>query len=50
MYAAYNWYGSNAAGASVGKSIIEYGYNGHEGGQAFHERTQLGWLAERLEG
>lgn len=50
VYAAYNWYGSNAAGATVGKSIIEYGYNGHEGGQAFHERAQLGWLAERLGG
>jgi len=50
VYAAYNWYGYDEAGAHVTKSILEYGYNGHEGGQAFHERAQLGWLAERLGG
>lgn len=46
VYAAYNWYGSGARTSA--KSIVEYDYNGHEGGQAFHEREQLGWLAERF--
>ncbi len=53
VYAAYNWYGADVAvaGASAspaGKSIVEYSFNGHEGGQAHHERAQLGWLAERF--
>lgn len=41
VYAAYNWYGG-------AKSIVEYAYNNHEGGQAYHERAQLAWLAERF--
>ena len=41
VYAAYNRY----AGP---KEIVEYAYNDHEGGAAFHERTKLRWLAERL--
>jgi len=41
VYAAFNWYGGS-------KSIVEYAYNNHEGGQAFHERAQLQWLAQRI--
>jgi len=41
VYAAYNRY----AGP---KEIVEYGYNGHEGGAAFHDRVKLRWLAQRL--
>lgn len=48
VYAAYNWYGSRATGRPVAKSMVEYDYNGHEGGQAFHERAQLDWLAQRF--
>jgi cephalosporin-C deacetylase len=48
VFAAYNWYGSGAANDAVAKSIVEYGYNGHEGGQGFQERAQLAWLAERF--
>ena len=42
VYAAYNWYGGP-------KSIVEYAYNNHEGGQAYQERVQLEWLAERFD-
>jgi cephalosporin-C deacetylase len=41
VYGAYNWYGG-------GKSIVEYPYNNHEGGQAHHEQVQLDWLAQRF--
>lgn len=47
VYAAYNWFGSDAADP-VSKDIVEYDFNGHEGGQAHHERVQLQWLGERL--
>lgn len=41
VYAAYNaWRGP--------KQILEYPYNGHEGGAGFHVREQLTWLAQRL--
>jgi cephalosporin-C deacetylase len=41
VYAAYNaWAGE--------KRIVEYPFNDHEGGQAFHDRVKLPWLAERL--
>lgn len=41
VYAAYNWYGGP-------KSIVEYPYNDHEGGEAFHDRARLEWLADRF--
>ncbi len=41
VYAAYNYY----AGP---KEIREYPFNEHEGGQAFHDRFKMRWLAERL--
>jgi cephalosporin-C deacetylase len=41
VYAAYNSY----AGP---KEIVEYPYNDHEGGAAFHDRAKLRWLTERL--
>lgn len=41
VYAAYQaWIGP--------KRIVEYPWNGHEGGQAFQEREQLRWLADLL--
>jgi cephalosporin-C deacetylase len=43
VYAAYNWYGGP-------KSIVEYPFNDHEGGQAHHEHVELEWLAARLGG
>ncbi len=41
VYAAYNRY----AGP---KSIREYAFNDHEGGQAFHDREKLAWVRERV--
>jgi cephalosporin-C deacetylase len=41
VYAAFNAYGGP-------KEIVEYAYNDHEGGQAFHDVAKLRWLAERL--
>ena len=41
VYAAFNAYGGP-------KEIIEYPYNDHEGGQAFHDVAKLRWLAERF--
>jgi cephalosporin-C deacetylase len=38
VYAAYNNYGGR-------KEIVEYPFNDHEGGQAFHQSLQLRWLA-----
>lgn len=38
VYAAYNNYGGR-------KEIVEYPFNDHEGGQAFHQSLQLAWLA-----
>ncbi|HSS36578.1 MAG TPA: acetylxylan esterase [Patescibacteria group bacterium] len=43
VYAAYNRYGGP-------KEIREYPFNDHEGGEAFHEVVQLGWLRARLGG
>jgi cephalosporin-C deacetylase len=37
VYAAYNRYGGP-------KRIVEYAFNDHEGGQAYHQATQLEWL------
>ena len=37
VYAAYNRYGGP-------KQIIEYPFNGLEGGQAFHRAEQLKWM------
>ena len=41
VYAAYNSYGGP-------KEILEYAFNDHEGGEAFHEVAAIRWLAERL--
>lgn len=41
VYAAYNAYGGP-------KRIIEYPFNGHEGGQGFHEQAKIMFLAEHL--
>jgi cephalosporin-C deacetylase len=41
VYAAYNAYGGP-------KRIVEYPFNDHEGGEAFHEEEQLRWLRERF--
>jgi cephalosporin-C deacetylase len=41
VYAAYN----NYAGP---KEIIEYPYNDHEGGGAFHDRAKLRWLSRTM--
>ena len=41
VYAAFNAYGGP-------KEIREYPYNEHEGGQGFHDRVKLRWLAERV--
>lgn len=41
VYAAYNRYAAE-------KSIREYAFNDHEGGQAFHERVKLAWVRERV--
>ena len=38
VYAAYNRYGGE-------KQIIEYPFNGHEGGLVFQQAAQLAWLA-----
>ena len=42
VFAAFNAY------AGADKTIVEYGFNDHEGGGAFQERRQLDWLAERF--
>lgn len=41
VFAAYHAYQGD-------KRIVVYPYNKHEGGEAFHEREQLRWLAARL--
>jgi cephalosporin-C deacetylase len=41
VYAAYNHYGGS-------KEIAEYAFNDHEGGQGFHDRAKLRWLAGRF--
>lgn len=41
VYAAYNRYGGP-------KEIVEYAFNDHEGGAAFHDRAKLRWFADRL--
>lgn len=43
VYAAYRAWGGP-------KRIVEYPWNGHEGGQAFQEREQLRWVADLLAG
>jgi cephalosporin-C deacetylase len=42
VFAAHNHW----AGAE--RRIEVYPFNDHEGGQAFHDRVKLAWLAERL--
>jgi cephalosporin-C deacetylase len=41
VYAAYNRYAAE-------KSIVEYPFNDHEGGQAFHDVVKLGWVKAHL--
>jgi cephalosporin-C deacetylase len=43
VYAAYNAYAGPC-------DILEYPYNEHEGGQAFHDVAKLRWMAARLRG
>lgn len=40
VYGAYNAY------AGANKSIEEYEFNNHEGGQAFQDRAQMAWLGK----
>jgi len=42
VYGAFNAYGG------TDKRMEEYEFNNHEGGQAFQERAQMTWLAERF--
>ncbi|MBI4922892.1 MAG: alpha/beta fold hydrolase [Devosia nanyangense] len=42
VFAAFN------AFAGTDKTIVEYGFNDHEGGGAFQDRAQLEWLAGHL--
>jgi cephalosporin-C deacetylase len=42
VYAAYN------AFAGSNKSILEYGFNDHEGGGGFQEQAQMDWIAPRI--
>jgi cephalosporin-C deacetylase len=41
VFAAYNHYGGP-------KEIAEYPFNEHEGGEGFHDRRRLAWLADRF--
>ena len=43
VYAAYNSYGG-------ARAIREYAFNGHEGGEGFHEIVKLRWLADLVAG
>lgn len=42
-------YGAFHAYAGADKSIEEYEFNNHEGGQAFQERAQMVWLTNRFD-
>ena len=42
VYASFNAYGG------VGKQIVPYSFNDHEGGGAFQEREQLQWMKTAL--
>jgi cephalosporin-C deacetylase len=42
VYGAFNAY------AGTDKSIEEYEFNNHEGGQAFQDRAQMIWLGKRF--
>ena len=42
VYGAFNAY------AGADKSIEEYEFNNHEGGQAFQDREQMRWLTKRF--
>lgn len=39
VYGAFNAYGGE-------KTIVEYEFNNHEGGQGYQEREQMAWLSE----
>jgi cephalosporin-C deacetylase len=48
-FAAYEQYGTaNGRSAPPSRTMRVYPYNGHEGGEAFHTRDQLRWLASIL--
>lgn len=47
VYAAYNHYGVRSVSLPE-KEIGVYPFNNHEGGQQFHDRVKLAWLASRL--
>jgi cephalosporin-C deacetylase len=52
VYAAYNHYGTVQGGTGAtgtpAKTIIEYPFNNHEGGEGFHDLEKFRWLAELL--
>lgn len=50
MYAAFNHYGALALAADrpVDKAVVEYPYNGHEGGGGYQASHQIRWLADLL--
>lgn len=39
VYGAFNAYAGE-------KTIVEYEFNNHEGGQGYQERQQMAWLSE----
>jgi len=41
VYGAYNAYAGD-------KTIVEYEFNNHEGGQAYQQREQMAWLSARF--
>ena len=41
-------YGAFKAFAGADKTMVEYEFNNHEGGQAFQDREQMRWLSERF--
>jgi cephalosporin-C deacetylase len=43
VYAAYNRYGG------TNKTIVQYPWNDHEGGQSFHQARQAAWLSGLLQ-
>lgn len=47
VYAAFNHYGALALAADrlVDKAVVEYPYNGHEGGGGYQVSRQIRWLA-----
>ncbi|KON74144.1 hypothetical protein M768_08545 [Cellulosimicrobium cellulans F16] len=46
VYAAYNGWAADARAGDVERAIDVYGFNEHEGGQAYRFARQLAWLRE----